>query len=160
MRMKNQYSRLQLFSLTLLRVVIGWHFLYEGLSKLFSTQWSCAAYFMDSKGPCAAFFHRLVQSEWLTKIDSLNIWGLIIIGTSLVLGLFARWVTVLGMMMIAMYYMAHPPFPGLEYAMPAEGAYLWVDKNMIELIALLVLWAFPSSHRTGVDRLWSSNHLH
>ena len=39
----------QLTGLVLLRVLIGWHFLYEGVSKLINPYWSSAAYLLDSK---------------------------------------------------------------------------------------------------------------
>ena len=42
----NQY---QLYGLVTLRVLIGWHFLYEGISKVINPYWSSAAYLLDSK---------------------------------------------------------------------------------------------------------------
>ena len=35
-------SRGPMIAITLLRVVVGWHFLYEGIAKLSSTTWSAA----------------------------------------------------------------------------------------------------------------------
>ena len=37
------YAGSQLNGLVLLRVLIGWHFLYEGVSKLINPYWSSAA---------------------------------------------------------------------------------------------------------------------
>ena len=42
----NQY---QFYGLVTLRFLIGWHFLYEGISKLLNPYWSSAAYLLDSK---------------------------------------------------------------------------------------------------------------
>jgi thiosulfate dehydrogenase [quinone] large subunit len=39
----------QLYGLVTLRVLIGWHILYEGVSKLINPYWSSAAYLLDSK---------------------------------------------------------------------------------------------------------------
>lgn len=60
------------FFLVLLRVAIGWHFLYEGLEKYESTQkgdrpWSAEAYLRASTGPFAAKFRALVPD-----VDSLD----------------------------------------------------------------------------------------
>ncbi len=50
------YSNTQLFWLVALRVLIGWHFLYEGLVKVINPNWSSAGYLMDSQGFLAGFF--------------------------------------------------------------------------------------------------------
>ena len=42
-------NRCQLYGLVTLRVLIGWHFLYEGISKIINPYWSSAAYLLDSK---------------------------------------------------------------------------------------------------------------
>jgi len=42
-------NRCQLYGLVTLRALIGWHFLYEGISKLINPYWSSAAYLLDSK---------------------------------------------------------------------------------------------------------------
>ena len=41
---ENKLPRTAMIAITVLRVVIGWHFLYEGVSKLTSTTWSAAGY--------------------------------------------------------------------------------------------------------------------
>ena len=43
------YRRAQLFALVLLRLLIGWHFYYEGLIKVFSSTWSGKRYLMSSE---------------------------------------------------------------------------------------------------------------
>ena len=91
-------------------------------------------------------------------MDNLNQWGLLLIGLALSGGcLFTRTAALAGVIMLALYYLAAPPFPTLEYAMPAEGSYLIVNKILIELAALLVIMAFPTAHRIGLDRLLFRN---
>ena len=51
------YSNKQLSILVALRVVVGWHIFYEGLSKLLNPNWSSLGYLMDSKGIFAGFFY-------------------------------------------------------------------------------------------------------
>jgi thiosulfate dehydrogenase [quinone] large subunit len=52
----------KLIALTLLRVAIGWHFLFEGLSKLFTPAWSSADYLLLSNWIFAGFFHWIAIS--------------------------------------------------------------------------------------------------
>lgn len=49
---------------------------------------------------------------------------------------------------------AQPPIMSAEYMFPGEGSYLWVNKNLIELLALAVLYVFPTGHIIGIDRLF------
>jgi thiosulfate dehydrogenase [quinone] large subunit len=41
-------------AVVVLRVLIGWHFLYEGVSKLTTPGWSAAGYLLQSRGPFAS----------------------------------------------------------------------------------------------------------
>ena len=59
------------------------------------------------------------------------------------------------MIMILFYYLANPPFIGLDFGVVKEGNYLVVDKNLIELIALTIVVLFPTSSIFGLDRLVS-----
>jgi thiosulfate dehydrogenase [quinone] large subunit len=146
------YSHLQLWSLVILRIFIGWHFLYEGLSKLFNPYWSSLGYLLESKGLFSFFFISLAANPVAVRvIDFLNIWGLILIGFCLIIGFFASLSTILGMILLFLYYIGQPPFIGLESTLPTESSYLIVNKTLIELIALLVLFVFPTSWNVGLD---------
>ena len=146
------YTPLQLWSLVILRFFIGWHFLYEGLSKLFNPYWSSLGYLVESKGLFSSFFISLAANSAVVRIiDFLNIWGLILIGFCLIVGLFARLSTILGMILLFLYYISQPPFIGLESVLPAESSYLIVNKTLIELVALLLLFVFPTSWKVGLD---------
>lgn len=139
-----------------LRIAIGWHFLYEGLVKVLSPSWTSSGYLMDSKGFLAPFYRSIAGNpDTLRIVDFLNEWGLVLIGIGLILGLFTRFATIAGMVLLITYYLSHPPFIGYSYALPSEGAYFIVDKILIELIALGVLAAFPTQRILGIDRLIS-----
>ena len=49
-------SRGPMIAITVLRVFVGWHFLYEGLAKLTSPSWSAAGYMKQARGPFAELF--------------------------------------------------------------------------------------------------------
>lgn len=149
-----KYSNAQITWLVILRLAIGWHFLYEGLVKLVNPNWSSVGFLLDSGGFMGSFFEGMASNPATVNIiDQLNIWGLILIGLSLILGLFSRAAIIGGISLLAMYYLSHPPFTGIRYAVPNEGSYLIVNKNLIELFALAVLFVFPSSRYIGIDRL-------
>lgn len=148
-----KYTRFQLFWLVTLRVMIGWHFLYEGMVKVVNPNWSSVGYLLDSEGFLQSFFYSLAaNSNMVNVIDFLNIWGLIAIGLGLILGCFSRLALLSGILLLGFYYLSHPPFIGLKYSMPMEGSYLIVNKILIELSAMVVLLIFPTSKRIGIDR--------
>jgi thiosulfate dehydrogenase [quinone] large subunit len=60
---------------------------------------------------------------------------------------------VAGIILLGFYYLSHPPIIGADYALPSEGSYLWVNKNLLELFSLAVLFVFPTSRIIGIDRL-------
>lgn len=147
------YSRPQTFWLVTLRVLIGWHFLYEGLVKFLNSSWSAYPYLMDSQGFLSTTFQDIAGNPSLLSIINIaNVYGLILVGLGLILGCLSRYASIGGIIMLLLYYLSHSPFIGAVYMMPTEGSYLWIDKNMIEIVALFVLIYFPSSHIIGLDR--------
>jgi len=149
----HSYSSGQLTALSVLRIVIGWHFMYEGVIKLLNPNWSSVGYLMDSKGILSGLFHAMAANpDILRVVDFLNVWGLSLIGLGLILGLFTNLSLIGGMVMLAFYYLSHPPLIGVVYAMPSEGSYLFVNKNLIEMVALGVILLFPTGWYIGLDR--------
>lgn len=153
MKSITMYTNSQTFWLVALRVAIGWHFLYEGVAKILTPGWSAYYYLMDSQGYFADFFYDMAgNSTCLAVINYLNLIGLTLVGLSLICGLLSKWGAIGGIAFLAMFYLSHPPFIGAEYMAPFEGSYLWIDKNFVEMLALLVLIYFPTSHIIGLDR--------
>jgi len=147
------YSNWQLTSLVLLRVALGWNFLYEGIAKLVDPDWTAMGYLMDSKWIFAGTFHSMATNpSVLSLVDFLNIWGLILIGLGLILGLLEKVSAITGMVLLGFYYLSHPPLAGLGYVIPSEGNYLIVNKTLIEFIAMWVLYHFPTGKEIGLDR--------
>ena len=148
----------KLIALTLLRVAIGWHFLFEGLSKLFTPAWSSADYLLLSNWIFAGFFHWIANSTGLLIIaDFIVTWGLILIGLSLFAGLFDRIAAIAGMILLTMFWMANPPLTGLDFGIPHEGNYLLVDKNMVEFFGLLILSLIPTGKYLGLAHFCRKN---
>ena len=55
--------------------------------------------------------------------------------------------------MLFFYFVAYPPLPGYMYGVPAEGSYLWVNRNLIELFALSVFIFISPVFHFSLDRL-------
>jgi len=149
-----RYTRLRLWALALLRMAIGWHFLYEGIAKLLNPYWTSAAFLLESQGPLSGIFRAAADSPTVLKIiDFINIWGLIAIGLGLMAGFLTRTASVAGMVLLALYYICNPPMIGFTYSAPQEGSYLFVTKNVVEFLALGVIILFPTSRIIGLDGL-------
>lgn len=147
-------SSVQLLSLFILRLLIGWHLLFEGISKLLSPNWSSVGFLSESQWILSGFAGWIISDEGiLAVVDFLNIWGLIAIGTGLMLGLFSRAAAIAGTFMLLLYYLITPPLIGLHYSIPDEGNNLIINKTLIEAAALFVLAVFPTSHKIGLDLL-------
>lgn len=142
------------YFLTLLRIVLGWYFLFEGISKILVPGWTSKNYLLGSTWIFSDFFYWLASSPTLVGIvDFLNIWGLILIGISLFVGLFVRWASLFAAILLLFYFVAYPPIPGYTFGAITEGSYLWVNKTLIEFF-LLVVFIFLSADMTyGLDRL-------
>jgi hypothetical protein len=92
----------------------------------------------------------------IALVDAINIGGQIVIGLLLITGTLARAASLAGVALLLLYYLANPPLVGLGLAVPADGHYLVVDRNLIELLALALLAALPATFLPGVDRWFLS----
>lgn len=149
------YTMPRLVLLVALRVAIGWHFMYEGVAKILQGSWTAQAFLMDSQGWFSGIFRSIASNPTALAIsDQLNMWGLALIGLALITGFLTKYAKIAGMVLLLFYYAAQPPIMSAEYMFPGEGSYLWVNKNLIELLALAVLYVFPTGHIIGIDRLF------
>lgn len=154
-------SRAQEIWLVALRTLIGWHFLYEGYVKLLTPSWgadglpvnawSSSGYLRGATGPLAGAFHALGSSPWIGTIDVLVAVTLAAVGLGLMLGLLTQLACAGGITMLALFYVSAMPMSGLPEPR-TEGAYLIVNKNLIELAALAVIVTFRTGRIAGLDR--------
>ena len=147
-------KKFSIFFLTGLRMLVGWHFLYEGIAKIMAGNWSSSPYLAGSRWIFAPLFHWLANNSlYLGIVDFLNIWGMILVGMALIFGLFSRLAAAGGAVMLFFFFVAYPPIPGYMFGVPAEGSYLWVNRNLIEFFILLTFTFISSGYMFGLDRL-------
>jgi uncharacterized membrane protein YphA (DoxX/SURF4 family) len=92
-------------------------------------------------------------SREVDRIDWITRWGLTIIGAGLLLGLFTRLACMGGAGFLLLFYLTMPPFPWVPENLRVEGHYLFVNKNLIEMLALLCLATTRSGCWAGLDGL-------
>jgi uncharacterized membrane protein YphA (DoxX/SURF4 family) len=132
----------QRFFFTILRVAIGWHFLYEGITKILQGNWTASGFLLNTSGFFSGFYHWIANSPTILQIsDILNMYGLLLIGLSLFIGLFSRVASLAGALLLTVYYFAYPPF-GNPMLNASDGHLFIVDKLFIETAALLFLFFY------------------
>jgi thiosulfate dehydrogenase [quinone] large subunit len=151
-------------SLVVLRTLIGWHFLYEGYTKLLHpawsqdgaplAAWSSAGYLRAASGPLAPVWHWMGSSSWIGSLDLAIALALTVVGLSLMLGLFTQVGCGGALVLLATFYLSAVPIG--EADARGEGTSLLVNKNLIEACAVAVLWTFRTGSIAGLDRLWTT----
>jgi thiosulfate dehydrogenase (quinone) large subunit len=155
-------TRAQQVALVALRTLIGWHFLYEGWFKVWSPgwghegtplpRWTSAGYLRAASGPLADLFHRLAASRLLPAIDVVVPVALLAVGLGLMLGLFTRMSGLGALALLALFYLSGVPTAGVHQA-GTEGAYLIVNKTLVEAAAVAALLTFDTGRIAGLDLL-------
>lgn len=144
------YSTVQVSVLILLRMLIGWHLLFEGLVKLLNPNWSSMGFLRQSNGVLEGFSDWIISNpKVLVLVDVLNEWGLFLLGLCLILGLFTRFASLMAGLLLMMYYLNNPPL--LDAVKTAQGSYLIINKLLIESITLFALYLFPTGKFFGLD---------
>jgi thiosulfate dehydrogenase (quinone) large subunit len=161
-KMAQHLTSLQQISLIILRTLIGWHFLYEAYYKITSPAWSpsggplvrwtSAGYLKGASGPLAGLFQRMVNSGWTPWIDRTVKVALLLIGLSLLLGLFTKLGAWAALFFLSLFYLLYVPLMGVPQP-NAEGTYLIVNKTLIEAVAVIVLLTFDTGRIAGLDLL-------
>ncbi|TSC89179.1 MAG: DoxX protein [Parcubacteria group bacterium Gr01-1014_3] len=123
-----------------LRITLGWFMFYAGITKVLDPAWSAAGY-LNSAKTFTGLFQWFASPEILPAINFINEWGLTLLGVSLILGVFVRLSSVLGAVLMMLYY-----FPVLEF--PYVGHGFLIDDHIIYALVL----AYFAAAKVG--RIW------
>lgn len=133
----------QNLSLFLLRISLGFLFLYAGITKILNPDWSAAPYLQGAK-TFPELFNFFLQPQILPVVNILNEWGLTLIGISLILGAFVKFASFFGIILMVLYYL-----PILDFPHPNPHSYI-VDEHIIYIFSLLILAVFDAGRSWGL----------
>lgn len=139
-------SRIWLF---ILRLSLGWVMFYAGITKVLNPEWSAAKYLAGAK-TFAGFYQALTSPGVLPFINFVNEWGLTLLGLSLIFGLFVRLSSVLGAVLMILYY-----FPVLAFPKVGQNAYL-IDDHIIYALVLVYFASIRAGRFWGLES-WCAN---
>jgi thiosulfate dehydrogenase [quinone] large subunit len=123
-------SRSSKLILILLRISVGWYFLYQGIVTILNPEWTILPYIKDP-GTFSNFYLYLARPDILPYVSYLVKGLFVLIGAFLIIGLFVRVFGLLGTILQLFFY-----FPLLHF--PYAGSYYIVNQEL--LVALLVLY--------------------
>lgn len=129
---------------TVLRMALGWLFLYAGAVKVLDPEWSAQGYLKSAK-TFSALYTWFAGPDILPVVNFINEWGLTLLGISLILGLCVRLSSFLGVALMAMYY-----FPILSFPYVDEHYFL-IDTHVIFALVLLLLAQMRAGRVFGLD---------
>jgi uncharacterized membrane protein YphA (DoxX/SURF4 family) len=103
---------------------------------------------MPERASASWDYRNWTRLEWS---DNLVKYGLTAVGFCLLAGLFTRTACVAGAIFLLLFVLAMPPIPGVPDNPKLEGHYLYVNKTMILVLALLALGTTRSGRWMGID---------
>lgn len=129
---------------TVLRLLLGWFMLIDGLQILLTPNWSASNFLLGAKTFPAfyAWFATAGNSWW---VDPLNSWGITLIGVALLLGVGVRPAAWAGAAMMILYYFPHNVFPTVPHG------YI-VEEHIIYAAIFVLIAVFPAAQSFGLTR--------
>jgi len=133
--------------LFLVRISMGWLFLYAGLTKVLNPGWSAAGYLGNAK-TFAGFYNWFLQPGILPFTNFINEWGLTLLGASLLLGVLVKYSGYLGALLMLLYY-----FPSLDFPKIGANSYL-VDEHIVYALVLIYMVLARAGDHWGINGIF------
>ena len=132
----------------ILRLAMGWIFLYAGYHKLRYGFTAEGFLTRATEGPLKDWFVSLGESQSaLNIIDPLVMYGQVLIGGALLLGLFTRFALLMGAAMMFLFYIAQFP-PEFD---------LFLDYYIVYILVYLMLGVLAAGRAWGLDGYLEKN---
>lgn len=128
----------------LLRLSMGWIFIWSGFDKLI-TNFSTGGFLVNAtSGPLKDLFVNMGESQTaLNIVDPLVVWGQILIGFSLILGIFTRFGLFMAGTQVLLFYIAQ--------LWPANNPFM--DQHIVYMGVFALLGALGAGRILGLDAL-------
>lgn len=137
-------TKYQKITLVLLRLSMGWLMFYAGITKILNPQWTAAGYLNNAKtyGGLFQWFATPANIGW---VNFVNEWGLTLLGASLILGIAVRLSSILGVALMALYYL-----PILSFPIVGAHSYI-VDEHVIYALVLVLFATLRAGQYYGLE---------
>ncbi len=123
--------------------------LYAGWSKVVNPEWTAGGFLKGAK-TFTGLYTWFGQPGVLPAVDFLNEWGLTLLGVSLILGVFVRFSSTLGVLLMLLYY-----FPGLDFPKAGSNGFI-VDDHIVYALLLAYFAVVKVGRQYGLDGKWAS----
>ena len=127
-----------------LRLSMGWLMLYAGITKVLNPEWTSAGYLKGAQ-TFSGVYQFLASPGVVSFVDFANQWGLTLLGISLILGLFVRYSSIFGAILMLLYY-----FPVLNFPYIGQHSLL-IEEHIIYALVLGLFAAIGAGKNWGLD---------
>jgi thiosulfate dehydrogenase [quinone] large subunit len=127
------------------RLLMGWVFLYAGLSQVLSHDFTTTQFLSHTK-TFHALYAPLTSPEIAPYLTFAVSWGHLLIGLSLVSGLLVRVSGPFGVALMLTYWTAHMDFPYIE-----SHVNLLIDYHIVYAVMIIYLVAANAGRAFGLD---------
>ncbi|MBZ0163795.1 MAG: DoxX family membrane protein [Notoacmeibacter sp.] len=143
----SSFERTLLF---LLRLSLGWIFLFAASHQVFVPGWSVAG-FLEHTKTFHGLFSMFTGPVIAPIISFLVSWGHLLIGLSLITGLAVRVSATFGILLMLLYWMAHMDFPYIS-----DKNNFIIDFHIVDALVLALLIVRQAGQIWGLDS-WAKN---
>jgi thiosulfate dehydrogenase (quinone) large subunit len=141
-------TTLQRTMIVLLRVSMGWVFLWAAIRQIPNPDWSAVGFLSGAK-TFPAFFELMATPPFLTIINVLVPWAHLLIGLALILGIGVRLGAIVGAVLMFLYYL-----PRLDFPFVGEGiTNLIVEYHLVYTFVIIYLAAVRAGRVFGLEGL-------
>jgi len=138
--------------IALLRMVLGWLFLYQGVIAIVHSDWSVGPYIQNARS--FSWLYSIVNTQPLLQYVSYGVKGLfILVGALLILGIGARFAAFLGIALMLFFYFPLLSFPHV-FSLDGSSVYYIVDDHIVYVMILLYLFTVRSGEYLGLGSLF------
>lgn len=137
-QLDGQYAATAVVSL---RLIMGWLFLYSGITKVLDPEWTASGYLMHAVPEGNPFAGIWTTLAGIPLVDILFQFGLTLVGLGLILGAFTRWNAFWGSVMMLLIWASSLP---LEHG-------IVVDEHIVYIVVLFGLSAVGAGRIAGLD---------
>ena len=112
--------------------------------KILDANWSAAGFLVNAK-TFPGLYAWFASPSVIGVVNFVNEWALLLLGTSLILGLFVRWSAIPGALLMVLYYFAGNAFPYVPNGFV-------VDQHIIYIAMLILFFTIGAGNHFGLDK--------